>query len=203
MPYRVLRIDASARSDASRSRRLTDRLVEGLRARHDGLDLKVRDLAVEPPPFVDAAFAVARGAAPDDQGEAERAALAASDRYIEELRWADAVVIATPIYNFAVPASLKAWLDMVARARVTFRYTPDGPEGLLRGKRAYIVVASGGTKVGGPNDFATPYLRHMLKFIGITDVQSIAADALSKDAAGVMRAAEARIDALTRPRETA
>ena len=89
---------------------------------------------------------------------------------MDELVAADVVVIGTPIYNFSIPASLKAWVDMVARARKTFRYTENGPVGLLSDKKAYIVVASGGVKVGSPADFATPYLRHALSFVGITDV---------------------------------
>jgi FMN-dependent NADH-azoreductase len=85
-------------------------------------------------------------------------------------------VIATPIYNFGVPASLKAWIDQVARARLTFRYTENGPQGLLAGKKAYVLVATGGTEVGSAIDFATPWLKFVLGFLGITDVELIAAD---------------------------
>jgi FMN-dependent NADH-azoreductase len=81
------------------------------------------------------------------------------------------------VYNFSIPASLKAWIDLISRARKTFRYTEDGPEGLLKGKKAYILLASGGTKAGSEIDFATPYLKHALKFVGIEDVTIIAADA--------------------------
>ena len=88
------------------------------------------------------------------------------------------IVIGSPIYNFGVPAALKAWVDMIARARKTFRYTSEGPEGLLKGKKAYVVIASGGVPVDSPVDFATPYLRHALKFVGITDIDIIAADQL-------------------------
>ena len=106
--------------------------------------------------------------------------LAASDALVEELRGADVVVIGSPIYNFGVPAALKAWVDMIARARLTFRYTPEGPRGLLDGKKAYVVIASGGVPVDSPVDFATPYLRQALRFVGITDVDVIAADQLNK-----------------------
>jgi FMN-dependent NADH-azoreductase len=112
----------------------------------------------------------------DQRSAAQRAALAESDALVAELAAADLLVIGVPIYNFGVPAALKAWVDMVARARLTFRYTENGPEGLLRGKRAYLVVASGGTAVGSEIDFATGYLRHVLGFLGIEDVQIIAAD---------------------------
>jgi FMN-dependent NADH-azoreductase len=104
---------------------------------------------------------------PEERGEAERAALAESDALVAELKAADVLVIGVPIYNFGIPAALKAWVDLVARARVTFRYTEQGPVGLLTGKRAYLAVASGGTPVGSAIDFATGYLRHVLGFLGI------------------------------------
>jgi FMN-dependent NADH-azoreductase len=114
--------------------------------------------------------------APDQRNALQRAALVESDALVAELMATDVLVIGVPIYNFGIPAKLKAWVDMVARARVTFRYTEDGPVGLLRGKRAYFVVASGGTAVGSAIDFATGYLRHVLGFLGIDDVEIVAAD---------------------------
>lgn len=104
--------------------------------------------------------------------------LALSDTLVGELKSADTIVIGTPVYNFAVPAALKAWIDLVARARETFQYTEDGPVGLLQGKKAYVIIASGGTKVGSEIDFAGNYLKHVLGFIGITDVTIVAADQL-------------------------
>lgn len=102
---------------------------------------------------------------------------------IAELRAADIIVIATPIYNFAAPASLKAWMDLVARPRETFRYTENGPEGLLAGKTAMVTVSSGGVQVGSPADFLTPHLTFFLGFIGIKDVSVTAAnDVLAKAA---------------------
>src|SRR5690606_32013845 len=103
--------------------------------------------------------------------------------------------ITAPIYNFAIPASLKAWIDQVTRARRTFRYTEAGPEGLLKGKRAYIVFASGGVPLGSQVDFASGYLRHILGFIGITDVHFIAADGHQMDGEAIARATTA-IDGL-------
>ena len=99
----------------------------------------------------------------------------------EAIEAADTLVIGLPIYNFAVPSAFKAWVDLVARAGVTFRYTENGPEGLLKGKRAILAVASGGTEVGSDHDFATGYARHMLGFMGITDVSVVAADRLMID----------------------
>ncbi|MDH3266802.1 MAG: NAD(P)H-dependent oxidoreductase, partial [Gammaproteobacteria bacterium] len=124
---------------------------------------------------------------------AQREALAFSDRLVAELQHADAIVIGAPIYNFNIPAALKAWIDMIARARVTFRYTDNGPKGLLEGKKAYIVVASGGVKIGSKADFATPYLRHALAFVGITDVEFIGAEQLNSRAQEAIDAARVRI----------
>jgi FMN-dependent NADH-azoreductase len=113
---------------------------------------------------------------------------------VAEAMAADVWVIATPIYNFGVPASLKAWIDQIARARLTFRYTEQGPQGLLTGKKVYILTATGGTEVGSAIDFATPWLKFVLGFLGITDIEVIAADrgVVRGDAAG--KAAIERID---------
>jgi FMN-dependent NADH-azoreductase len=175
-PLQILRVDSSARRDGSVTRRLADKLVERLTA--DGGETRVqsRDLAYAAPPLVDAAWVDANFTPPEQRSEAQRAALAESDRLVAELQNADVLVIGLPVYNFGIPASLKAWVDMVARARLTFRYTENGPVGLLQGKRAYLVVASGGTAVGGELDFATGYLRHVLGFLGIEDVEIVAAD---------------------------
>lgn len=175
---KVLRIDSSARRDGSVSRRLADDLIEQLELSEGPLDLRVRDLAVEPPPFVGPAWVDANFTPPEGRSAEQRAALAGSDALVAELKDADVLVIGVPIYNFGIPAALKAWVDQVARARVTFRYTEKGPEGLLGGKRAYLVVASGGTAVGSAIDFATGYLRHVLGFLGIDTVEIVAADRL-------------------------
>ena len=189
---RVLRLDASMRQDGSVSRALTDRLLEGLRSRHGDVEVTTRDLARTPVPQVDDAWIGSNFTDPDARTAEQRQTLALSDTLVAELQAADILVLGVPIYNFGVPAALKAWIDMVARARITFHYTPDGPEGLLTGKRAYIVTASGGTHVDSAIDFAIPYLRHVLAFLGITDVQVIAADGLMMDA-GRRDRAEAQI----------
>jgi FMN-dependent NADH-azoreductase len=125
-----------------------------------------------------------------------RATLDLSDRLIAELKAADTIVIGMPIYNFGMPASLKAWIDLVARSGVTFRYGEDGPVGLLEGKRAVVAVASGGTRVGSDIDFATGHLRHVLGFMGITDVELVAADALMAGSEEKVEMAQDRIEAL-------
>jgi len=194
---KVLRVDSSARSEGSMTRRVADKLIEQLRERDGVVEVGVRDLAVEAPSFVDASWVSANFTPSEERNEEQRAALAESDALVSELKAADVLVIGVPIYNFGIPAALKAWVDMVARARLTFRYTENGPLGLLNGKRAYLAIASGGTAAGSEIDFATGYLRHVLGFLGIDDVHIVAADRLmARGEEGAMRHAHAQIDRL-------
>ncbi len=188
----LLRLDASARRSGSVSRDLTDRIVARFGA---DVAITTRDLATGVPQ-IDEAWLGANFTPADERSPDQRAALAISDELIAELKAADILVIGLPIYNFAVPAALKAWIDQVARAGLTFRYTEEGPRGLLEGKRAIVAVASGGTEPGSSADFATGYVRHMLGFIGITEVEFVAADRLMMDADQAMARAGAQIGAL-------
>jgi FMN-dependent NADH-azoreductase len=189
---RILEVSASGRRADSVSRMLSRDIVAALESRHGAVGVTRRDLAdgVE---LVDEAWISANFTAEEERTAAQHDRLAESDALVAELKQADVVVIGAPIYNFGIPASLKAWVDMIARARLTFRYTENGPEGLLQGKKAYVVVASGGVPVGSAIDFTTPYLRHALRFVGITDVEIIAADQLNQNAANSIDAARARI----------
>jgi len=171
----ILRVDASGRQHGSTSRELSDYLVSGLESRLGRTEIRVRDLA-ESLPHVDQAWIEANFTAPEERSEQQKQTLALSDSLVEELRRADVLVIGMPVYNFGVPAALKAWVDLIARARLTFRYTDKGPVGLLSGKRAVLVVASGGVPVDSDFDFATPYMRRALNFVGITAIDVIAAD---------------------------
>jgi FMN-dependent NADH-azoreductase len=198
----LLRIDASARGEDSVSRSLADELVTALAQQHAGISITQRDLTDTPPPFVDAAWVDAAFTPVEQRNNAQRNALAVSDGLVQELLDADLLVIGVPIYNFSVPASLKAWIDMVARARMTFRYTSDGVEGLLKGKRAYLVVASGGVPVGSEVDFATAYLHHVLGFIGITDVEIIAADKINRRGDAAIDQAREQIHTLIQQADT-
>lgn len=191
----ILRIDASARNAGSTTRQLTDQLVTRLVEQGYGAAVTSRDLALTPPALLTEAWVGANFTDDADRNDDQRAALAASDELIAELEAADTIVIGVPVYNFAIPAALKAWVDLIARARRTFRYTETGPEGLLKGKKAYLVVASGGVPVGSDYDFATGYLRHVLGFVGITDVSIIAADQQMMNGDAVAKAT-ASIDAL-------
>ena len=171
MTHTVLRIDASPRAETSTSRALADEVIRRLAP----TDVLRRDLS-RGLPQIDDAWLTASFTPEEARSPEQAGVLALSDRLVDELRAADTVVIATPIYNFGVPAALKAWVDLIARARLTFRYTETGPEGLLTGKRAVLVVTSGGTEVDSPIDFATPFLRQVLGFVGISDVSVVRAD---------------------------
>ncbi len=189
---RILELSASGRTTGSASRELTRDLVAALEDRHGSVQTIRRDLSTGIP-FVDEAWIEANFTPDESRADRHRKALAFSDSLVAELKEADILVIGTPIYNFSIPAALKAWIDMIARARLTFRYTESGPKGLLEGKKAYVVVATGGVPVGSAADFATPYMKHALAFIGITDVEFIAADKLNSQAEESMDAARARI----------
>lgn len=191
MTSSILRIDSSARREGSISRDLADRII----ARFPDATVTTRDLA-EGLPLINEAWVGANFTPEADRSADQRATLALSDELIAELQAADTLVIGLPIYNFGVPATLKAWVDQVARAGVTFRYTEAGPEGLLTGKRAIVVVASGGTQAGSEMDFATGYIRQVLGFIGIVDVEFVTADQMALDPDATLKSAHDQIGAL-------
>lgn len=192
MTTHILEISASARSEGSMSRLLTGDVVKALEDRHGDVTITRRNVA-KGLPFVDADWVAATNTPEEDRTEAQRRKLAFSDELVEELMAADILVIGAPIYNFSVPASLKAWIDLIARVRLTFRYTDKGPVGLLAGKKAYVLTPSGGVPVGSAVDFATPYLRHALSFVGINDVQIIGAQGADRGNDEALDDARARI----------
>jgi FMN-dependent NADH-azoreductase len=177
---KVLEISASGRRNGSTSRMLTAELIDAIRSRYANVGIARRDLA-DGVPLVDEAWITANFTPEEDLRSEQRDTLSFSDELVGELHDADVIVMGVPIYNFSIPAALKAWIDMIARARLTFRYTENGPVGLLRDKKAHIVVASGGVAVGSPYDFATPYLRQALAFVGISDIEFIAAERLNSN----------------------
>jgi len=193
MTQNILRIDASARSTGSITRELTDRII----ARIAGTDSSVttRDLRTALPQ-IDEAWIGANFTPADDRTADQRDTLALSDALVAELQVADTIVIGLPIYNFGVPASLKAWMDLIARAGLTFEYTAEGPRGLLNDKRIIVAVASGGTEVGSDIDFATRYLTHVLGFVGLTDVTFVNAERTAIDMEASVKAAHDAVEAL-------
>ena len=174
----ILRVDSSMRTEGSISRNLADKLVERL---SDGsTQVTERDLAngIE---LINENWIGSNFTDPADRSDEQKTSLATSDELVNELREADTVVITAPVYNFHVPAALKAWIDMVARARETFRYTEEGPVGLLTGKKVYVVMTSGGTVLGAENDFVSGWLKYILAFMGMTDVTFIDSSGLMLD----------------------
>ena len=176
---RILVIESSARQQGSVSRELTQQFIANWQAAHPADQVQVRDLAAEPLPHLDATLLGGWMTPSEQQNDAEKAALARSNQLTDELLAADVLVLAAPMYNFAIPSTLKAWLDHVLRAGVTFKYTETGPQGLLTGKRAFVLTARGGIYAGSALDHQEPYLRQALAFIGIHDVQFIHAEGLN------------------------
>ena len=191
-PLRILEVQASARGTGSISRNLTADLIAALKDRHGRTELTQRDLA-HGLPFIDEAWVGANFTPDEERTSTHRQILSRSDDLVAELQEADVIVIGAPIYNFSIPAVLKAWVDMIARAGLTFYYTENGPVGLLKDKKVYVVVPSGGVPVGSPMDFATPYLRHALGFVGITDVEFIGAQGADRGNSEALDSARARI----------
>lgn len=191
MTTNILRIDASARTQGSVSRELADKII----ARFSDAAVVTRDLKT-PIPQIDESWVGANFTAADARTSDQDAALALSDSLVSEIKAADVLVISLPIYNFSVPASFKAWVDQIARAGVTFHYTENGPVGLLENTRAIIAVASGGVAIGSDYDFATPFIRQILGFIGITDIDFIDGSGLSLDAEVALKTANDQIAAL-------
>jgi FMN-dependent NADH-azoreductase len=174
----VLRIQTSLQGSKGQSSQLADRFVERWLRNNPGGRIVTRDLSRDTVPHLTAerfaAFAAREGERTGDQ----QAAVALSDALIDELRNADTIVLAVPMYNFSVPSTLRSYFDHIARAGVTFRYTANGAEGLIKGKQAYVFITRGGI-YSGAADTQTPYLRQFLGFIGITDVEFIYAEGLA------------------------
>ena len=181
-----LQLNTSLHGTESQSSRLARQFIETLVRTDRSADVSaasarvvVRDLAGQPLPHLTAERFTAFVTAPE-QRTADQARIAAeSDALVAELAAADVIVIGLPMYNFGVPSTLKAYFDHVARAGVTFRYTATGPEGLLRGKRAYVIATRGGRHAGTPSDLQSAYVRQFLGFIGITDVEFIYVEGLA------------------------
>lgn len=176
---KILQIKSSVFSVNGQTSRLADELVGRLREQNPGAEIVERDLVGEPIPHLDGARVGAFFAKPEERSAEQQALVAYSDALIGELRCADVIVLGLPMYNFGVPSQLKAWIDHIARAGETFKYTENGPVGLLTGKKAYVLAARGGLYAGTPNDSQTQFVRLFLGFIGITDVEFVYAEGLA------------------------
>ncbi|EOK5709936.1 FMN-dependent NADH-azoreductase [Vibrio parahaemolyticus] len=171
---RVLALKSSILGDYSQSNKLVEYFIKNV----DQDKLTVRDLAANPLPVLDFAVATALRAT-EDLSREQQAVVDLSDTLIEEVKAADTLVIAAPMYNFTIPTQLKNWIDLIARAGVTFKYTENGVQGLIEGKKAIVVTTRGGIHKDSPTDNVTPYLRTVLSFVGITDVEFVYAEALN------------------------
>ena len=189
---RVLRLDASASPAESASRKLGDAMIARLR-RSVPIELHQRDLNLDAR-FIDAGWIEANFTPCGERSKEQSELLRLSDRLIEELNWANHILLTTPMYNFSVPATLKSWIDLVCRAGVTFSYDEDGPMGLLSYKRAEIIVTTGGVALGSETDFVSGYLKHVFTFLGIDDIDIIGADRMNIDAEDSLARALARIE---------
>jgi len=205
----ILYVTSSPRGSASYSNRVAANVLDELTARNPGATITVRDLAREPLPHIGDDFVAATRGPNGPQNDAQRALLARSDELVDELFAADVIVIAAPMINFTVPSNLKAWIDYVARAGRTFRYSEKGPEGLVTGKQVIVVAARGGVYSNGPGsalDFQLPYLKSVLGFLGMTDVEVLEVEgtAYGPDAAEkAVNGATAKLHATCERRETA
>ncbi|RZL11307.1 MAG: FMN-dependent NADH-azoreductase [Rubrivivax sp.] len=175
----ILELHSSARVDGSHSSQLARTLVAGLRAAHPEAQLAVRDLAAHPHPALDEPALQALFTPAEQRSAEQNARVALDDALIAEIQAADVVVLGVPMYNFGVTTQLKNWIDAIARAKVTFTYTEQGPKGLLTGKKVYVVLARGGLYRDTPADTQVPYLRTVLAFLGMTDVEFIYAEGLA------------------------
>ncbi len=194
MKKTILKIHSSAATSTSVTRQLADELAAKIS--NAGDTVVERDLNT-PISFINEAWIGAAYTPAEQRSEEQKEGLSLSDTLIAELKDADVLVIGAPIYNFSVPAVLKAWVDQIARVGVTFNYTEYGPEGMLKGKKAYIVAAAGGVPVGSQADFAVPYLKQVLGFVGVTDVEVIAAEGVSVDRDGAIAQAQSTMAGLT------
>ncbi|QYJ97387.1 FMN-dependent NADH-azoreductase [Shewanella alkalitolerans] len=173
---KVLVLKSSILGDYSQSAKLIDHLQQHWQGQ--GAEVTVRDLAAQPLPVLDGEIAMGlRGG--DELSPRQQEVLALSDELVAELKAHDTLVIAAPMYNFSIPTQLKNWIDLVARAGVTFTYTETGPKGLVEGKRAVLVTTRGGVHKNGASDHVVPYLKTVLGFIGIDEVETVYGEALN------------------------
>lgn len=163
----VLVLKSSILADNPQTNQLSDYFVSKLADKN----VVIRDLAANPLPHFDATAATALRGQPTSAEE--NALLALSDELVAEIKKADTLIINAPMYNFHIPTQLKSYFDFIARPRVTFQYSEKGPEGLLKGKKAVVLVAFGGFHQNQPTDLVTSYMKAILGFVGITDVQFV------------------------------
>ena len=189
---KIYQIDSSARKEGSTSRQLSKKLLNKIKKPGD--EIIYRDLDDEML-FISKLTESGMKIPLQKQTEDHKKMFELSDKLVLELKESDIIIISAPIYNFGPPATLKAWSDLAARVDTTFKYTPDGKRiGLLKNKKAYLVITSGGTKLNSNEDFLTPWLKFILNFFGIEKVETISADQMALDYEKSIKEAHAQID---------
>tara|TARA_Y200000002_G_scaffold127831_1_gene105390 strand:+ start:2278 stop:2859 length:582 start_codon:yes stop_codon:yes gene_type:complete len=192
---KIYQIDSSARKEGSTSRALAKKLLDKIKKPGD--EVIYRDLDDEMV-FVSGLTESGMKIKEEDQTEHHKKMFELSDKLVQELKESDIIIISAPIYNYGPPATLKAWSDLAARIGETFKFKPDGRrEGLLKNKKAYLVITSGGTKINGREDFLTPWLKFVLNFFGIEKVEFIGADQMALDYEKSIKEAEDQINKIT------
>jgi len=192
---KIYQIDCSARKKGSASRDLAKKLLNKIKKSED--KVVYRDLDDEML-FVAGLTESGMSMPENERTEHHKKMFELSDKLVKELKDSDIIIISAPIYNFGPPATLKAWSDLTARVKSTFKYSPDGKQiGLLENKKVYLIITSGGTRVGSKDDYLTPWLKHVLNFFGITNIQIISADQMSIDYEGSVKKAEEQINKIS------
>lgn len=196
----ILVVNSSLSGENGNSNKLTSKLVTRLRAEHNKVNVVERNLASMNLPHLSMEEMVAWGTENASRTSAEAALANLSETLIAELQQADALIIGMPMYNFGVPSTFKAWIDRVARAGITFKYTETGPQGLLTNKKVYVLAARGGKYAGTAKDSQSQYLKDVLAFIGLSDVEFVYVEGLAMgvdSAESAWSFAEQELDRLT------
>lgn len=176
----ILLINSSARQQDSVTRRFANSIISSLQETYSEVELTERDVS-KGIPYINEQWVNANFTDKNDRNNEQVSSLSYSDELVRELKQADTLIIAAPLYNFSIPASLKAWIDQIARVGETFNYSTNGPVGNLNNTKAYIVIATGGTELGSNIDFASNYLKHVLGFVGIHDVTIVSAERFDQE----------------------
>ena len=193
---KIYQIDSSARKEGSTSRALAKKLLDKIKKPED--EVVYRDLNDEMV-FVTGLTESGMNIAEKDQNENHKKMFELSNQLVKELKESDIIIISAPIYNYGPPATLKAWSDLAARVGETFRFKDNGRrEGLLKNKKAYLIITSGGTKLNSREDFLTPWLKFILNFFGIEKVEIVSADQMALDYEKSIKDAENQIENLTK-----
>ena len=192
---KIYQIDSSARKEGSTSRALAKKLLDKIKSPED--EIIYRDLNEEMV-FVSGLTESGMNIEKKDQTDHHKKMFELSDQLVKELKESDIIIISAPIYNYGPPATLKAWSDLAARVGETFKFKPNGRrEGLLKNKKAYLVITSGGTKLNSKEDFLTPWLKFILNFFGIEKIETINADQMALDYEKSIKEAEEQIEKIT------